>query len=151
MREGHLNAPKHVADVSSWRGGRLWGKRRAKQVTSCQRVGINKAARVLIMACFSESCADGCLPMWCVSHVVWSPHINYPRVSPRRACFPPYPDSRAEVFMQQGTQWHPPPPAWDSSLLACCGGLVGGRGQMMTRLINRDHFREAFPLQIGLR
>lgn len=60
----------------------IWSKQGVKQVTLCQCFDTNRADEVLEMDCLNESSADGWMPVWCVSHVVWSPHINYRCVSP---------------------------------------------------------------------
>lgn len=118
-----------------------WG---AKQVTLHQHFDINRPDEVLEMVCLNESSADGCLPIWCVSHVVWSPYINYRCVSPfgacLLACLSQYP---AEVFMPQRTQrlfW-----IWDSWHAARpCGGLQA----QSIRINFLFHIREACRRQI---
>lgn len=122
----------------------IWMKQGAKQVTLHQRFDINRPDEVLEMVCLNESSADGGLPIWCVSHVVWSPYINYRCVSPlgarSLACLSQYP---AEVFMLQRTQrlfrildsWHAARP---------CGGLQA----QSIRINFLFHIREACRLQI---
>lgn len=61
--------------LSDWRD-------EANQVMLCLCFDIKRANEVLEMDCLHESSSDGWLPAWCVSHVMWSPHINHRCVSP---------------------------------------------------------------------
>lgn len=88
-----------------WHGAHIfWSKQGGKQTMLCQCLDIYGADDVLEMDCLSESSADGCLPIWWVSHVLWRPRINYRCVSPLSARLLACPNAELKVYVLQRAQ-----------------------------------------------